>query len=166
MGFSAAAHVQKTYDSPPPKKKLVWGWFHIGWELSVFFRDSSIRLRSTPTPNFYATKSFSKVGRCALPHAPNFMKSTPGCQKRQHSQQVWYNGKLSSSCISPKIAKTAISWARRGVIRIWLGLCVALVEGHIWLYYPIQRLPSGFRQNCCFGPKFDYFGHFLTRGGG
>ena len=55
---------------PPPKKKLVWGRFYIGWELSVFFRDSSIRLRSRPTPNFYATKSFSKVGRCALPMRP------------------------------------------------------------------------------------------------
>ena len=33
----------------------------------------ALRLRHTITP----VKSFSKVGRYALPHAPNFMKSSP-----------------------------------------------------------------------------------------
>ena len=35
-------------------------------------------LCSTPTPNFYATKSFLKVGGCALRRAPKFMKLTSG----------------------------------------------------------------------------------------
>ena len=30
------------------------------------------------TPNYYASKSFSKVGHDALRHVPNYMKSTPG----------------------------------------------------------------------------------------
>ena len=46
-------------------------------QLSIFHRDSSIHLRPTPSPNFYATKSFSKVGSYALRCAPNFMKLTP-----------------------------------------------------------------------------------------
>ena len=54
---------------------LTWGWFHKGLELGIFRRDGSIHLR--PQPNFYATKSFSKVECCALRRAPNFMKSTP-----------------------------------------------------------------------------------------
>ena len=55
-------------------KSYYWGWFHKGSVLGVFHRDSSIHL---PMPNFYATKSFSKVVRHALCRAPNFMKSTP-----------------------------------------------------------------------------------------
>ena len=42
--------------------------FHKGLELGVFQRDSSICLRPTPSPNFYTTKSFSKLGAtfCAV----------------------------------------------------------------------------------------------------
>ena len=42
-----------------------WGRFHKSLKLGVFHRDSSICLRSMPTPNFYTTKSFSKVGPMA-----------------------------------------------------------------------------------------------------
>ena len=46
-------------------------------ESSAYFSDSSIHLRPLPTPNFYATKSFSKGGCYAISRLPNFMKSIP-----------------------------------------------------------------------------------------
>ena len=49
--------------------KSLQGQCHKGLELGVFL--------SRPTPNFYATKNFSKDRRCALCRAPSFMKSTP-----------------------------------------------------------------------------------------
>ena len=53
------------------------GRLHKGLELSLFHRDCSIHLRPTPMPNFYTSKSFTKVGRHALRPAPKFMKLTP-----------------------------------------------------------------------------------------
>ena len=61
--------------------KLQWsqsrGRFYKGLELGVVFH-RDIHLRPMPMPDVYATKSFSNVGPCALRHAPNFMKLTPG----------------------------------------------------------------------------------------
>ena len=46
----------------------------ISFPLGIFHRDSC--LCPTPTPKFYATKSFSKVGRYTLRYAPKFIKLT------------------------------------------------------------------------------------------
>ena len=56
---------------------FILGSISYRFRVGFFHRDSSFHLRPLPTPNFYATKSFSKVGHCALCRAPNFMKSTP-----------------------------------------------------------------------------------------
>ena len=44
----------------------------------AFCKDNCIHLRLVTMPNFYATKSFSKVGRYTLRFVPSFMKLTPG----------------------------------------------------------------------------------------
>ena len=60
---------------PQPKSKCsVPGLIHKGWELGVFH--SFIYLCPMPTPNFYTTKSFSKVECYALRLVPNLLKST------------------------------------------------------------------------------------------
>ena len=93
------SHLSETLSLSDHSRWLCKTCYHKGLELGIFHRDSSIHLRLTPTPNFYATKSFSKVGRCALRRAPNFMKLTPEfksplylvfwrCGQKQRNQSV------------------------------------------------------------------------------
>ena len=65
--------------------------------MSLIISICSLRLRRTIPP----VKSFSKVGRCALCHTPNFMKSTPGGgvtgELNSHSMSCCYCGVACSN---------------------------------------------------------------------
>ena len=70
--------------------------------MGIFHRDSSVYLCSTDTPNFNATKSFSKAGRYALRCAPNFMKSTPG------PKDIFYLTFMCRRCLTAILIKNKI----------------------------------------------------------
>ena len=61
-------------------QRATWGRFLVRFSFSDIHRDSSIKCRRSPTPNFCATKRCEKVRRRA--NLPNFTieKSTPGGQ--------------------------------------------------------------------------------------
>ena len=77
-----------------------WGWFHKSWAHGVNHRDSSIHFSPMRTPNFYATKSFSKVGRCTLRYAPNFIKSTWGLNPTKHTTANAAENKYSEQLVT------------------------------------------------------------------
>ena len=56
-----------------------------------------------PTLKFYATKSYSKVGHCALLHVPCFMKSTPKLNKSNFEQVIVHSCMLK---IEKRLTKT------------------------------------------------------------